>query len=189
MEQNNGSQTARIATGNAAVTVTDAGDGVKANEFQHAISLMRAQRYVQAEALWIPIVASQDRSVLALLNLGITYSHLDKLVEAERSFRQVLEEDPSNAIAYNELGIVRRKTGRFHAAREAYEQALKLRPDYRLAHLNLGILCDLYLRNMDCAIRHYQAYQRYSGGEDPQVRQWIGDLMRRYPDRQWEAGG
>ena len=107
MEPNDGSQQAPSGGDHDAEAVPAAAQ-FRVNEFQRALSLMRAQRYAQAEAVWKPIVASHDRSVLALLNLGITYSHLNKLAEADSSFRQVLETDPSNAIAYNELGIVRR---------------------------------------------------------------------------------
>ena len=174
------------ALSGTATTLQEEGE---AADFQRALSLMRAQRYAEAAVLWESIVASSPQSVLALLNLGITYSRLGKLEQAQRSFRQVLQQDAGNAIAYNELGIVERKAGRFLQAEDAYRRALQWHPEYALAHLNLGMLCDLYLQKADCAMRHYQAYRRLAGGEDPPVDRWIEDLIRRYPDRQWRPTG
>ncbi len=157
--------------------------------FQRALALMRAQRYAQALVIWQSLADSSGDSVLALLNLGITYSRLGALAEAGTSFHLVLERDPANAIAYNELGIVERRQGRFEQAGISYRRALELRPDYAPAHLNLGILCDLYLQNADCAMRHYQAYRKFAGSGGAPVGLWIKDLAWRYPERQVESTG
>ena len=188
-EQGSAPDTLAPAAGTVRETATTQLEGGDTTAFQRALSLMRAQRYAEAEMLWKSIAESSQQSVLALLNLGITYSRLGKLVQAERNFRQVLQQDAGNAIAYNELGIVERKAGRFQQAEDAYRHALQLHPEYALAHLNLGILCDLYLQKVDCAMSHYREYRRLAGGEDPPVDLWIEDLGRRYPDRQWPRIG
>ena len=171
----------------ASDTTADAANLIVEADLQRALELMRRRQYDQAESVLKSIVNSRDRSTVTLLNLGITYSQLGKLPEAEQSLRQALEEDPANFIAYNELGIINRKAGRFQQARDAYEHALMLRPNYALAHLNLGILCDMYLQNVECAIRHYRAYQQFGGSEDPPVDLWIDDLKRRYPEQRWRG--
>lgn len=172
----------RVATQKA---VTSSAVDMDKAAFQRALSLMGRQRYTQAEVLLESMPDASHRSLLYLLNLGISYSRSGKPEEAKRIFRQVLERDPTNAIGYNELGIVERKAGHFQRAGEAYQRALELRPDYAPAHLNLGILCDLYLQDAECAMNHYQAYRRLTDVADPPVEQWIEALVQRYPERQW----
>ena len=159
--------------------------GLNADEaarLQRALELMRARQYALA-AMLLESLTGSSQPLLPLLNLAIIYRRLGRLEQAEATLRQVLEQDPANAIAYNELGIVERRAGRFREAGEAYRRALQVRPEYALAHLNLGILCDLYLQDPACAMKHYLAYQRIAGGEDPPVGLWIKDLGRRYPEQ------
>ncbi len=46
-------------------------------------------------------------------------------------------------------------------------------------HHNLGVLCDLYLRDLDCALAHYRRYQTLTEENDRRVALWIADLSRR----------
>ena len=158
-------------------------------QMQQALAYMREGQYGRAEGVLHSIVDSREDSVLALLNLGISYHRLGRLEEADLLLQRVLQADPESSVAYNELGVVKRKRGRFRQAQAAYQHALDLRPDYALAHLNLGILCDLYLSNPACAVRHYRAYLEHGVDGDPPVGLWIDDLKRRYPERQWSSAG
>ncbi len=145
--------------------------------------LMKAKRFSEA-AQQLQAIAREDPTVPGVqLNLGIAYLQLDEYQQAEQALRRALQLDGGKSIAYNQLGILFRKRGQFRQARDAYQQALELKPDYPLAHLNLGILCDLYLQNRGCALRHYRAYQRLSAATDLPVDLWIEDLQRQGSDQ------
>lgn len=112
-------------------------------------------------------------------NLGLAYFKQERFEDAEEAFRQAVARDRRDAVAYNHLGILQRQKGQFAEARGSYQRALDIDSNYALAHLNLGILFDIYLQDLEPALRHYQRYQALLGEENTQVAGWIVDIERR----------
>jgi tetratricopeptide (TPR) repeat protein len=112
-------------------------------------------------------------------NLGLAYFKLEQFEAAEKAFLEAVARDGRDAVAYNHLGILQRQRGQFEAARKSYQRALDIDANYALAHLNLGILFDIYLQDLEPALRHYQRYQALLGEENNQVAGWIVDIERR----------
>ncbi len=112
------------------------------------------------------------------IDLGIAEHRAGDLEGAERHLQAALELNPNHPIALNELGIVYRKTGRFALARKSYEAALAIYPGYHFARRNLAVLCDLYLADLDCALRNYEAYMTTVPGDD-EAAMWITDIRNR----------
>lgn len=112
-------------------------------------------------------------------NLGLAHFKLQQYDLALAAFQQAVERNPNDAVAYNHLGILQRQQGLFEAARQSYQRALEIDSNYALAHLNLGILFDIYLQNLESALRHYQRYQALQGESNETVSGWIVDLERR----------
>ena len=112
------------------------------------------------------------------IDLGVAYHRSGDLKAAERNLRLALVANPNHPIAHNELGIIFRKTGRFAEARRSYEAALAVYPGYHYARRNLAVLCDLYLADLDCALRNYQAYMATVPSDD-EALMWVKDLQYR----------
>lgn len=112
------------------------------------------------------------------VDLGIAYHLAGNLEAAEKHLSLALESNPGHPVAHNELGIVYRKTGRFDAARRSYEAALAIYPGYHFARRNLAILCDLYLADLSCALKNYEAYMATVTSDD-EASMWITDIRNR----------
>ena len=147
-------------------------------DFDRALSYLKDKEYDKAIELLESILKTEKRFAAPFVNLGMAYAHKGDKKQAEKNYRAALDIDLGHAVANNELGQLYRKAGRFDDARKAYENALAVHEDYLPARRNLGILCDLYLRDLNCALEHYELYQKYAP-DDKNIAIWIADLKRR----------
>jgi Flp pilus assembly protein TadD len=147
--------------------------------FDQAVALLKQQQYAQAADTLAPVAAKHPELPGLLVNLAVAYIHLERQEHATAALQQALTTDPEHPAALNWLAILERRAGRFEEAKSLYQRLLAAHPESRHGHLNLGILCDLYLRQADCALEHYRRYQELAAGEDAEVGSWIADLERR----------
>src|SRR5512139_955034 len=147
-------------------------------DFDAAMARMNAQDYPQGIELLGKVIAQIPNNPVPYINRGMAHTRMGNLKPAEEDLKRALELEPGNPVANNEYGLLYRKTGRFGEARKLYESLLAKYPYYPLVHKNLGILCDLYLRDYDCALREYEAYSSATP-EDKTIKIWIADVQRR----------
>jgi Flp pilus assembly protein TadD len=143
-----------------------------------------ALRYLRDENLQLGIAVLEQVTDAAptvtapKIDLGVAHHRLGDLDRAEEYLLQALELNSNHPVALNELGIVYRETGRFAEAKQRYEAAIAVYPGYHHARRNLAILCDLYLGDLSCALKQYEAYMA-TVPADPEAEMWITDLRNR----------
>lgn len=147
-------------------------------DFDRAVVLLNAEDYALATDLLEKIIEQAPGHTAPHINLAIAYHRSGKPDLAEAHFQTALHLVPGHPVACNEYGLLYRKTGRFTEARAVYEQAITHFPKYYPVHKNLGILCDLYLKDLSCALAHYEIYSQ-AKPDDKQVKLWIADLRAR----------
>lgn len=147
-------------------------------EFDEAMQLIGAGNYEKGMELLRRVASQSQNNAVPHINLAIVNMKKGKLDDAENNLKKALEIDPDNPVANNELGILYRKTGRFAEARTTYEKLLGKYPRYPVANKNLAILCDLYLRDYECALRGYTAYSN-ALPDDKNARIWMADVHKR----------
>lgn len=148
------------------------------DKFDRATTALNAGEYETAIGLLTEVVASEQRVAAPYVNLGMAYARIGDNQHAEEFLRKAVDLDLGHPVANNELGLLYRKLGRFEDARHAYTNALAQHPEYLPAIKNLGILCDIYLRDTECALRQYEHYLEYEP-DDKSVTIWVADLKRR----------
>lgn len=147
-------------------------------DYEAALSLLEQGRHDDGVALLEAVAAEAPQFSAPYIDLGIAYHRAGDLEVSERYLLLALEQNFDHPIAHNELGIVYRKTGRFAEARRSYENALAIYPGYHFARRNLAVLCDLYLADLDCALKNYEAYMATVPSDD-EASMWIADLRLR----------
>jgi len=148
------------------------------SDFDAAMSHIKAEEYDAAIELLTKVVQAVPNAAAPHIDIALAYKQTGKLKQAEDSLQLALVAEPDNPVANNELALLYRKTGRFAQARQLYEKILDKYPDYRLVHKNLGILCDLYMKDYTCALKHYEFYSSVVQ-DDKAVKIWIADLQKR----------
>lgn len=147
-------------------------------DFDNAVTMLHEKAFGQAIELLEKVVNRSPGVTAPYINLGMAYQQIGKLEQAEVQFKVALEMFPDHPVACNQYGLLYRKTGRFDEARKIYEQSLASFPDYYPLHRNLGILCDLYLKDLETALAHYEIYSQ-AMPEDDNVKLWVADLRAR----------
>lgn len=147
-------------------------------EFAVAMQFIKTADYDKAIRHLNHVVVQAPNNPVPYINLAIAYKKMQNLKLAEENLKAAIKLDPWNPVANNEYALLYRKTGRFSEARQVYENLLDKYPKFTMAHKNLGILCDIYMRDYPCAIKHYESYSGATP-DDGAVKIWIADLRNR----------
>jgi tetratricopeptide (TPR) repeat protein len=175
---------AKLENGHQGFVITEIPkmDEASRNDFNHAVAMMKNEDYLGAIDLLEKVIEQSPDASGPYIDIAIAYERSGKLEQAEENLKTALKLFPDHPVASNEYGLVYRKTGRFAEARAIYEKAIARFPDYYPAQRNLGILCDLYLNDPECALKHYENYSE-ANPEDKKVKLWIADLRNRLGGR------
>jgi tetratricopeptide (TPR) repeat protein len=155
----------------------DVDTGIR-KEFQSAVELLNEEKYPDAIKLLKDITDKSSKFTAPYINLGIAYARTGDMENAEENLKKALAINNRHPVALNELGLVYRKTGQYQRAREEYESVLDVYPDFLPARKNLGVLCDIYIQDLNCALKQYEEYLKRVP-EDPKIKIWIADVKNR----------
>ncbi len=147
--------------------------------FSEAITQMKQGKSTAAESIFIQLTTEYPTLSGPFLNLGILYLKEDKIEAATKMLQHVLSLKPASAEAHDLLGVINREQGHFKEAEKEYLAAINADKNYAPAHLNLGILYDLYMGQLESALKEYKMYNQINTKKVKKVNQWIRDLQRR----------
>lgn len=146
--------------------------------FNAAMLQMEQENYQAGIDQLEQLVAQNNASAVPHINMAIAWKRLEKNDKAEAALQAALQIEPNNPVANNEYALLLRKKGQFVEARQTYESILTKYPEFALANKNLGVLCDIYLKDYQCALDAYEAYRAVTP-DDKDVEIWISDLEMR----------
>lgn len=152
-------------------------DADLAKKFNQAVIHLNNKEYDSAIELLVDVTNNTVKHSAPYINLALAYSATGKIEDAEKILLKAIKINPVHPVANNELALVYRKTGRFSEAKKTYEDIIKNYPQFFPARKNLGILCDLFMKDVACAIEQYEAYLTVRPNEK-EIKIWLAVLKR-----------
>ncbi|MBX2808995.1 MAG: tetratricopeptide repeat protein [Cellvibrionaceae bacterium] len=154
--------------------------------YRQVLDIIDAQQWDKAEVLLQQMLLDYPQLLSLRASLGWVYWQANNIEAAITTLTPLLD-NPAlyKPDAFNTLAIIYREQGDFQQAAKHYQQAIAIWPNDPLLHQNLGILYDLYLGELDKALRHYRQAQglqvKKNKKKNKQLNGWIKDLERRLP--------
>ncbi|OZG73512.1 hypothetical protein BTA51_10880 [Hahella sp. CCB-MM4] len=147
--------------------------------YGNALQAFNLERLGQAEVYLQQLIDIEPNLSAPYVTRGRIAEMKGDKESAKLLYRHALEVDAGNHMAMHQLAMLAREEGEFERARELYESAIALKPEEPLYHRNYAILLDLYLGDLENALKHYELYQKIRKQPDNQVALWVVDLKRR----------
>ncbi|KZY29520.1 MULTISPECIES: tetratricopeptide repeat protein [unclassified Oleiphilus] len=148
--------------------------------YKQGLALIKEKSYVEAEEIFKGLIDRYPTLAGAYVNLGLIRHSNRQLAEAEGYYQQALDINPKNVNALIQLSLISQDEGKFQDSERFLKSALAKDSNHPMVNYNLGVLYELYLRDYDQAIEHYQAYVKNAGEDDTKtVERWIKMLERK----------
>lgn len=147
-------------------------------DFNLALNYLKNEKYDDAIVLLEKVIEKEKRLPAPFVNLGMAYNKKADFKKAEQNLLWALKIELTHPVANNQLGLLYRKKGRFKDAKKAYTNALTEYPDNLSILKNLGILCEIYMRDLPCALKQYEHYLNLQP-DDKTMKIWVADLTQR----------
>jgi predicted Zn-dependent protease len=144
-----------------------------------ALAASRSEQWDEAERALRQLATERPDHPVAHSRLGWVLQQRGDRSGAMKNYRQAIELDPSDAMTVNNLALMLMEDKQFSEAATLLRKGLEYAPDVPELHYNLGVVSELYLLDLETALRHYRRYRDLSESADKAVDGWIADLERR----------
>jgi len=145
-------------------------------KYNIAITTLKQNNYTEAEKLFSELSSEQPNNDGPYCNLAIIYFKANDYDNALKLVSHAIELNKNNYQAYNLRAQINLKLGRVINAKDDYLKATKINPKYINAQYNLALLYDIYLQDLQNAIKHYEIYLSLINKPDERTQEWLNHL-------------
>lgn len=145
--------------------------------YQLGLDAMAAKDYSGAMRLFTRFAERYPEKAGGFANLALIEFRDQQPQRALDLVTKSLELNPSSAQAHNLRAQIALHNGEINLALKHYRHAIEFDPQYAIAHYNLALLYDIYLRDVELALQHYQSYLAHHDEKDKETRDWAAHLQ------------
>lgn len=145
-------------------------------KYRDGITALYNDDLSKAQRIFSEFVRNKPQLAGPYSNLALVYFKKKDFEKALKQVNKALELNPKQAQAYNLRAQLYVEKGKIHEAKADYLKAIEYKPKYVNAQYNLALLYDIYLQEINLAIKHYKIYMMLLKVPDETTKEWITHL-------------
>jgi len=145
-------------------------------KYRDGITALYNNDLSKAQRIFSEFVRNKPKLAGAYSNLALVYFKKEEFDKSLKQLNKALELNPKQAQAYNLRAQLYVVDGKIHEAKADYLKAIEYKPKYTNAQYNLALLYDVYLQEINLAIKHYKIYMSLIKEPDEATKEWITHL-------------
>lgn len=146
------------------------------NKYRDGITALYNDDYDKAKSIFNDFVNTKPDLAGPYSNLSLIHYKMNKFDESMKFAEKAITLNPKQSQAYNLRALNHVRNGKIHDARKDYVKSVELKPAYINAQYNLALLYDVYLQEIELAIKHYEIYMSLLKKPDEATQDWINHL-------------
>ncbi len=171
-----------LKTGNA---VTNSSNKVKTNgisksardKYRSGITALNNNELSKAQRVFNEFIRNNPDLAGGYSNLALVYFKKNEYKKSFKFVNKAIELNPKQAQALNLRAQLYILNGKIHKAKNDYLLAIKSKPNYANAQYNIALLYDIYLQDIELAIKHYKLYMSLLKKKDEGTLEWVKHLQ------------
>lgn len=143
------------------------------DRYREGLAALNNNDIAKAQRIFTEFIRKQPELAGAYSNLAVIHFKKNELEKSLKLLNKAIELNPKQSQAYNLRAQIMVKHGKIQQAKIDYTKAIELNPKYVNAQYNLALLYDIYLQEIELAIKHYEIYMSLIKIPDPATKDWI----------------
>ncbi|VAW58074.1 TPR domain protein, putative component of TonB system [hydrothermal vent metagenome] len=144
--------------------------------YREGITALYNNDFPVAERIFKEFILNKPELAGAYSNLALMHFRKKEYDASLKLVNKAIQLNPRQSQAYNLRGQLYIIDGKIHEAKNDYSEAIKLKPGYSNAQYNIALLYDIYLQEIELAIKHYEIYLSLLKKPDEATKEWINHL-------------
>jgi len=144
--------------------------------YREGITALYKNDFVTAEKIFNEFILHKPELAGAYSNLALMHFKKKEYTTSLELVNKAIQLNPEQSQAYNLRGQIFIIQGKIHEAKVDYLKAIEIKPAYANAQYNLALLYDIYLQEIELAIKHYEIYTSLLKKPDEATQEWINHL-------------
>lgn len=144
--------------------------------YRQAITALSNSDTGAAESIFTQLTNNRPEIAGPWANLALIQYNDNNIDKASEYLQKALELSPKMAQALNLKAQLEVRNGNIKEAEQLYIQAIDSDDNYANAHYNIALLYDIYLQDIQKAIKHYKRYLELTDNKDTATIEWLQHL-------------
>ena len=145
-------------------------------KYRDGITALYNNDLANAQRIFNEFIRNKPQLAGAYTNLALIHFKKKEHDKSHKLVNKALQLNEKQAQALNLRAQLYVIEGKIHKAKDDYLLAIEIKPEYINAQYNIALLYDIYLQEIELAIKHYKIYMSLLKKPDEATKEWTTHL-------------